>query len=196
MTGLDKIIKQIQLDSDNTCNSILDKNREECNRIMNKAEAEADLIRENGLSAADERYKNIIARAYSTSEIEERRIILQSKQKIVSDMTNNALQNMINLPDDNYFDVVYKLIEKYSLVGDGVIMFNSRDYSRLPSDFSAKANSVSKGKILLGESAVDIDGGFVLVYGGIDVNCSFNSLFYDNSEKISDQVAQLLFSEV
>ena len=194
MTGLDKIIAQIKLDADNTSESIKAKSDAQCAELLTNAEAEAQAILKAGELAASKKYDDIIMRANSAAELEERKIMLSTRQAVISSMINKSLESLIGLPDDEYFELIYKMIARYSENADGTISLNELDLKRLPKDFETKVNSFSKGKLTLSDTPASIDGGFVLVYGGVDVNCSFSSLFLDNSEKISDAAAKLLFS--
>ena len=108
-------------------------------------------------------------------------------------MISKALESIANLPQDKYFELVYKMISKYSENNEGVISFGENDLSRLPDDFESRANNVAQGSLKLSKNPVSIDNGFILTYGSVDVNCSFKALFSDNSETISDAVAKLLF---
>ena len=193
MTGLDKIVNQINADADATCDRILKQSAERCADISEAAIQNAADIKSSGENKAKDSYNRIIARGHSSAEIEERKILLTARQKAVSDAVANTLSHLLSLSDSEYFELIYKLISTYSLNGDGVIRFNSRDFSRLPENFLSEANSFAKGNIQLSEEILNIDGGFVLSYGGVDVNCSISSLFSDNSEKISDAVAKILF---
>ena len=52
-----------------------------------------------------------------------------------------------------------------------------------------------KGAVLtVSEDTRDIDGGFVLTYGGIEENCSFEALFDSAHEVLQDKVQEILFS--
>jgi len=194
MTGLDKIIAQIKLDGENTAEGIKAKSNAECEKLLADAQKDAEAILKSGEEKASKKYDDIIARANSQAELEERKIMLSARQSVICTMISSTLASLIALPEDKYFELILKMISKYSENSEGTISFNSADLARLPKDFESKANSVSKGKLKLSSDAVSIDGGFVLTYGGVDVNCSFSSLFSDNSEKISDAVAKLLFS--
>lgn len=193
MTGLDKIITRIKLDTDKTSETIRLRNEAECQKLLDDAKAEAQSILKDGEIKAEKKYQDIIARANSAAELEERKIILSARQNVISTMISNTLKSLKNLPEDKYFELIYKMISKFSEEADGVIFLNEADLNRLPKDFVSKANSASKGKLSLSDTSVSVDGGFILTYGGVDVNCSFSSLFNDNSEKISDAVAKLLF---
>lgn len=194
MTGLEKIVNQIKADAEATCERILAQSAEKCSAISDAAHENVADIKAAGEVKARDCYDRIIARANSAAEIEQRKILLTARQKAVSDAVAYARNQLLHLSDNEYFDLIFKLISTYSLEGDGEISFNSNDLSRLPESFLSTANSFAKGNLSLSSEAVDIDGGFVLSYGGIDVNCSFKSLFSDNSEKISDAVAGILFT--
>jgi len=65
-----------------------------------------------------------------------------------------------------------------------------------PADFETKLNAiaVSKGgKLTVSKETRPIDGGFILLYEGIDQNCSITSLFETNIEAVQDKVQKLLF---
>lgn len=195
MTGLDKIIAHINLDADNTVASIEKKSKAQAEKVIDEAQSKAQSIRKTGETQALKKYQEIIDRAESIAEFEERKILLSAKQDIMNSMISNTLESLKTLPEEGYFEIIYKMLEKFSENRDGEIMLNTFDLSRLPADFMDKVSQVPKGSLTLSKKGADIDSGFVLIYGGVEVNCSFTSLFRDNSEKISDFVANLLFKE-
>lgn len=194
MTGLEKIVAQIKLDADNTAESIKAKSNAQCEKLLAEAQAEADTVIKNGEIKAQQKYDDIIARANSAAELEERKIMLFARQGVISDMVSKAMDGILNLPQDKYFELIYKMISRYSENADGIICLGENDLNRIPADFESKANSAAKGSLKLSQTPATIDGGFILTYGSVDVNCSFSALFSDNSEKISDAVAKLLFA--
>lgn len=194
MTGLEKIVNRIQLDSQNAIDGIKAKSASQCNFLIDKAESEAQAILSRSKAEAEQKYEDIINRAHSVSSLEERKIMLLTKQEIIKTMISNTRKNLLSLSDKKYFEIIYKLVEKYSKNSTGVISFNKTDLSRLPADFTKKVNALSEGEISLNPESAKIDGGFILTYGGVDVNCSISTLINDNIESISDSVAHLLFS--
>ena len=73
--------------------------------------------------------------------------------------------------------------------------FNKKDMERLPLNFSEEIFKLSKGTLMLEDTPVDIDGGFILVYNNIEENCSFKAIFDDNIELLQDKVKKWLFDE-
>ena len=51
------------------------------------------------------------------------------------------------------------------------------------------------GSLAVSREAQAIDGGFVLVYGGMEENCSFSALFDANREDFLDAARAVLFGE-
>ena len=194
MTGLEKIVNRIQFDSQNAIDGIKAKSASQCNSLIDKAESEAQAILSKSKAEAEQKYEDIINRAHSVSSLEERKIMLLTKQEIIKTMISNARKSILSLSDKKYFEIIYKLVGKYSKNSTGVISFNKTDLSRLPTDFTKKVNALSEGEISLNPESAKIDGGFILTYGGVDVNCSISTLINDNIESISDSVAHLLFS--
>ena len=50
------------------------------------------------------------------------------------------------------------------------------------------------GTLVLSKEPRKISGGFVLVYGGIEENCSFRAMFNSRKDELSDEVHRILFS--
>ena len=40
----------------------------------------------------------------------------------------------------------------------------------------------------------NIDGGFILIYGGIEENCSIDAMFAEKRDELLDQVRKILFA--
>ncbi len=193
MTGLDKILAQIKSDADNVCADINSKNIIKCEQIIFDAEEKAKDILKKGADESKKKYDDIISRANSTADLERRAVILRAKQEIISASLNSAREYLCTLPDKEYFSLILNMARKYSEESAGVIEFSKKDLGRLPSDFESQLNKVIRGSLTISDSYVDIDGGFVITYGGIEVNCSFASIFSSEFERFSDEAAKILF---
>ncbi len=195
MTGLHKILAQIKADTDSTCADIKKQADSQCADIINSAHAQADIIRKNGEIEAKAKSAEILKRAESSAELQRRSVMLSAKQEIISSSLNSALEYLCDLPDKDYFDLIYGMISKYSENAQGDIIFSSKDLARLPKDFSVKLSQIAKDYLVVSEDSAEIKGGFILKYGGIEVNCALESIFLAEKERFSDTVSQLLFTE-
>ena len=193
MSGIDKIITQIEQDTKAVCDDMIAKGEFRAKRIIDEANSKAEAIR----SAEEEKIAAAVAdikkRGDSAADLEEKKILLYTKQDIISRMMNSAIDLVKNLPDEEYFALILKMIKKYSLEQDGLIRFGKKDLGRLPKGFIDSVNQVSNGVLILSDEPADIDAGFILIYGGIDENCSFDAIFAGKSETLNDKAGKLLF---
>ena len=118
---------------------------------------------------------------------------LVAKQQVISTVLANSLKQMENSDDKTYFQIVLKLVEKNSQNTNGKIAFNENDLRRLPDNFINEVNKVSKGKLELSDTPVKIKSGFILIYNGIEENCSFDAIFRSKHEELTDKISALLF---
>ena len=99
------------------------------------------------------------------------------------------------MPTEEYFAYILKMVEKHALSQKGEIAFSKADKKRLPQNFRIDLEKASGGTLKLSRETRDIDGGFVLIYGGIEENCSFKAIFNADREKLADKVNTFLFVE-
>lgn len=193
MSGIDKIIEQIQSDTDKVCASVIGSAQSKADKIIAEAEKQARQIVAQGKENTAAKVADIKKRGDSAAELEEKRVMLCTKQDIISKMLSYGLSNAKSLDDDEYFELIEKMVSKYSQPEQGVIEFGEKDLSRIPEDFIDRLNKVSKGKLTLSAGAADIEAGFILKYGGIEQNCSFDAIFAGERENLSDRAGRLLF---
>lgn len=196
MTGLEKITSEIKADADKSVAAIIDKANAEAKSILAGAEKEAAEAVAKINHDVSVRLSASKSTAESAAALRKRRLILEEKQKLIGEVIEEAKNLIYALPDDVYFEKILKLAEKNVNPAEGTIIFNAKDLSRLPADFETKLNAVAVakgGKLTVSIETRPIDGGFVLLYEGIDQNCSITSLFETHIESVQDKIQKLLF---
>ena len=193
MSGIDKIIQQIETDTKEVCDSVVASAQKKADGILANAEKEAQTIIDESKDKTAAHVADIKKRGDSAADLEERKIMLYTKQRIISDMLKEGLDVAKSLPDDEYFSLITQMVQKYSMPADGVIQFGAKDQQRMPAGFIDTLNSASKGKLTFADDTADIDAGFILKYGGIEQNCSFDAIFAGEAENLSDKAGRLLF---
>lgn len=193
MSGIDKIIQGIEDDTRAVCEGIIAQAQEKAVHIAAQADEEAARIR----SSSDQRIAAMVTdikkRGDSAAELEEKKVLLSAKQGIITDMLSIGIDRVKNLPDQEYFALIVKMVKKYSQPQDGVIRFGQRDLVRLPADLMKQISRVSAGGLTLSDIPAPIDAGFILIYGGIEENCSFDAIFLSEDEALKDRAGKLLF---
>ena len=81
---------------------------------------------------------------------------------------------------------------------DGRKLHNTKkDLERMPAGFREEIKSLAqkKGGVLeISGETRNIDGGFILIYGGIEENCSIDAMFAEKRDELLDQVRKILFA--
>ena len=193
MTGLEKILEEIKAEAKANADAVLAEAEEKAKEIIAQAEAEACKKADDISKNTDKKVQDILNRGNSSASLEKQKAKLVAKQQVISTVLSNSLKQIENSDDNTYFQIVLKLIEKNSQSTNGKIAFNENDLRRLPENFINEANKVSKGNLELSETPVKIKSGFILIYNGIEENCSFDAIFRSKHEELTDKISALLF---
>ena len=197
MTGLDKMISQIQDEAKAEAESRLAAAREEAEKLTAQAAAEGEAMGEALVQQAEEDASRYLDRVRSSADMKRRMAILQAKQEVIAEVLEKAYERLDSLEEAAYFDLIRRLLAQYAQPLDGEICFSERDRKRLPSGFErelAKIAAAKGGSLRLGSGTAGIENGFVLTYGGIEENCTFRALFDSRKEALQDAVRRVLFS--
>lgn len=197
MAGLDKIIGEIHAESDGLIREVLDRAQKEAPQIRSEAEKKAGDSVERIRRESDARLADSKSRAQSAAALTKRQLLLQEKQNLIGEVLEKAKETFLALPEAEYFDTLLALLKKNALSEQGEILLNERDRKRLPADFEKKAEEAAKakgGSLRISEKTREIDGGLILVYEGIEQNCSVDALFETNIEMLQDKIQNILFA--
>ena len=196
MTGLEQIIKQIEDDAAASAASIRRDAEEKAAQIAQEARSRGDARAQEIAEQAKEKVKDLQSRAESAAALQKRQSILAAKQQIIRELMDKSLRAMDALAPADYFANIQKLVHKYALAQNGEIFFSQRDLDRLPKGFEQElAQAVpAGGSLKISREPRNMEGGFVLVYGGVEQNCSFAALFDAARDSLQDKLHALLFA--
>lgn len=195
MNGLDKIKDKILDEAKIKADGIISKATDEAKKMIQQAETQsqqdAQEIREEGKKKADA----AIRFAESSAHLEGRKKILETKGQIIDSVIKEAYRRMVSLDDSDYFTIITRLVMQYAHNDEGEMYFSSNDLKRMPKDYETKLNEqLKQGKLKISSKPYNIDAGFILVYGGIEENCSFNALFKAQNDILRDKISAILFA--
>ena len=196
MNGLDKIIAQILDDAKQESLAIEEQAKKDASEILKAADEKVKKLEEEQKTAAAAREKSYEERLRSSADLKKRQTVLARKQVIIGEMLKAAYDELLAKPDDEYFAWMEQLLSRYVTDQTGEIYVSKRDLERMPVEFPAKIEEVAKekgGSLVLKDEPKDIDGGFILVYGGVEENCSVGALFESQRDELADKVHRMLF---
>ncbi|MEG0615248.1 MAG: V-type ATP synthase subunit E [Oscillospiraceae bacterium] len=196
MTGLDKIIQQISNEAVSAAASSVEAANKEAATIVwsveDKGAKQCDKISQDSVAEV----ADYLSRAKSAAQLQKRQALLNAKLEIISDVIEKAKKALCELSDEEYFETITKMVKKYSIAEKGEIVFSEKDLARMPLLFDKKISRATAkgGGLKISEETRDIDGGFILLYEGIEVNCSFSAIFESERDAFQDKVHEILFS--
>lgn len=193
MTGLDKILEQIKADGDKEALALKQECKTKVEEILAQAEADGKQQEALILAKSETECKAIEERAKSSSQLKISNAILSAKQEVIAKTISKGIQIIKTLPEKEYFDLIIKMIKKNYNGKPCEICFGKKDLERMPDDFKKSLKKLDNA-LTLSDVPVDIDGGFILDYGMIEENCSFDAIFSGLSEQLTDEAAAILFS--
>lgn len=197
MTGLNKIISHILDEAGREAGEAVKKAKAEAEIILKNVGEECKKLEEDGVKAREEQSAAHMERIKSSAELKKRQAVLLAKQQVITDMLDEAYQTLLSRETDEYFALIRRMLSKFVIAKQGEIYFSKKDLDRMPPGFEAglKQAAAEKGGTLeLKREAKNIDGGFILVYGGVEENCSFKALLSAKKDELSDKVHEILFS--
>lgn len=196
MSGLDKMKARILEEAHNSAQEIADGAKADAEAVISAERESAKEEAAKILERAARDAADYALRVESSLDMRRKQALLAAKQEVISGVLDAAYNAVVNLDDEKYFEMLEKLLERHALSGDGVICFSAKDMGRMPDGFAEKINSIAAakgGSLKVSEKPENMDGGFLLVYGGIEENCTIRAVFDSKREELSDQVNRLLF---
>ena len=196
MDGLTNIITKIQEQNALECKKIISEAEGEAKRVISNAELEAENIALAAEKEIKEKSDVIKSKAESASLLEYKRVVLSEKSVILDEIISDAVKCIVSSDDSVYFEYMINLIKANALHGDGSIRFNDKDLKRLPKGFENMLSKIceDKGKLIVSNIPYDCDGGFVIEYPEMRIDCTLSSLVEDKIEQIRDEISKTLFA--
>ena len=134
---------------------------------------------------------------YKRQQLEARKLILAAKQEVLEEAFRKALEDLLSLPEQEYVELLAKLITKASQSGSEQVIFSQKDRPRYGKAAVTRANELlgERGRLTLAVETRPIGGGFILSDGDVEVNGTFETLVRMQRREMDAAVAKVLFHE-
>lgn len=196
MSGLDKIVEEIHRQAEAQANEILKQADEYCQAYMEDVQQKVEKEVADFEKKAQAQRNLYEEKTKSGGEFMERNSLLRARQQCINDVIRQAKEKIKNLPDEEYFNLLEKILRSNIQEGEGIMCLSEKDLNRIPADFESKINSIAKetgGNLTVSKEPAAIQDGFILVYGQIEENCTLKALFDANIDKLKDIANKELF---
>ena len=198
MTGLDKMKSQILDEAKAAAEGKIAEAKAQAEETIRNAKEDAAKQTESILHKSKNDVSNYQERLESSIDLQTRTKILAAKQEVIAGVLEKARAKVEAMEAGEYFSMLLKMVEKYALAQDGEICLCAADLARLPEGFEAEVSRIAKekgGSLKLSGEGKQIKNGFILVYGGVEENCTINAMFDAKKDELSDIVHRLVFSQ-
>ena len=198
MTGLDKMKSQILDEAKAAAEGKIAEAKAQAEETIRNAKEDAAKQTESILHKSKIDVSNYQERLESSIDLQKRTKILAAKQEVIAEVLEKARVKVEAMEAGEYFSMLLKMVEKYALAQDGEICLCAADLARLPEGFEAEVSRIAKekgGSLKLSGEGKQIKNGFILVYGGVEENCTINAMFDAKKDELSDIVHRLVFSQ-
>ncbi|HJB87634.1 MAG TPA: V-type ATP synthase subunit E [Candidatus Dorea faecigallinarum] len=198
MTGLDKMKSQILDEAKAAAEGKIAEAKAQAEETIRNAKEDAAKQTESILHKSKNDVSNYQERLESSIDLQKRTKILAAKQEVIAGVLEKARAKVEAMEAGEYFSMLLKMVEKYALAQDGEICMCAADLARLPEGFEAEVSRIAKekgGSLKLSGEGKQIKNGFILVYGGVEENCTINAMFDAKKDELSDIVHRLVFSQ-
>lgn len=196
MTGLEKMKSRILEEARALADGKIAEADRRAAEILERAavEAEKSVVSISQRSEKDAaEYRERIA---SSIDLQRRARLLAAKQEVIAEVLDQSYERLKTMEPKKYFAMILRMVEKYAVPQQGIIYFSPADIKRMPAGFEAKVKKIAEekgGKLDISREGRNIENGFVLVYGGMEENCTWKAIFDAKRDELADKIHHLLF---
>ena len=194
-TGAEEILARILDNARQAGEKLLAEAKKKADQILADAAVQADETRRKTADAYAVKAEAALHAARSAAELETRNRLLKERRSILDETLEKTVLHLQALPDAAYFEALLPVAAHSAQPGDGVLLLNDKDLRRLPADFERRLNEALEQvkRLTVSQQTAAIDGGFLLQYQDIEMNCSFSALLDARREELEDLVNRILF---
>lgn len=191
MTSSEKILAGIAGEAKTEAEKITAEAEKQAAEITAAAKAEAETDAGKIRAAAEKKAELIINSGKSSAGLLKRDTALNCRRELIEKALNFVADTVNAYGDKDYFDFLLTLIKKEKLNGKGEVYLSVKDKAR---DIAAFKSELSALDLTLSDTFADINGGFILKYGDIQINGELSALVHEKRDVLTDELNKALFN--
>ena len=191
MTSSEKILAGIAGEAKTEAEKITAEAEKQAAEITAAAKAEAETDAGKIRAAAEKKAELIINSGKSSAGLLKRDTALNCRRELIEKALNFVADTVNAYGDKDYFDFLLTLIKKEKLNGKGEVYLSVKDKAR---DIAAFKSELSALDLTLSDTFADINGGFILKYGDIQIKGELSALIHEKRDVLTDELNKALFN--
>lgn len=194
--NVSEVINKIIADGEAKVTEIAEKGKKELASLNAAYASELEKYNQESQRLAKKAADDARLRILATARMDASKAILLAKHTALESVFDKALQDLINMDDDEYKKFIQAMIKSSIETGDETLVIGINE-KRIDDNFVKQINrelgTGFQGNILLSRERADISGGFILKRGDISVNVSLEVLMQIAREELETKIAVKLF---
>ena len=194
MSNVKNMTSKILKDAEAGKENILAAAEEEKNKIISKKVSSANEIAQEILEKAEVEAKSKKERVISSAKLKVRNNKLAAKQEIIDEVFEKSIDKLTKLSKEDFLNFVKNAISSMNLSGKQTLILNEEGLKFVDEAFIDELNKNVDTQIILGETAGNFKGGFILENNGIEINSTYEALVSSLRDELEFEVAKVLFN--
>jgi len=195
---VEELIRQLLADAERECAEIRAQAEVECQTVAERYGKEAEEVywarATAGRRAADQKTACMV----NIATMEARKHILTLRQVLVGQAFDTAIQRILDLPEEQYVDLLASFTVQAVRTGREQLIFSPRDRRDYGKRVTIQANEAlsaagREAGLTMSEETREILGGVIVTGGQVDTNCSLEALVAARRRELTAAVAETLF---
>ena len=191
MTSSEKILAGIAGEAKTEAEKITAEAEKQAAEITAAEKAEAETDAGKIRADAEKKAELIINSGKSSAGLLKRDTALNCRRELIEKALAAVADTVNAYGDKDYFDFLLTLIKKEKLNGKGEVYLSVKDKAR---DIAAFKSELSALDLTLSDTFADINGGFILKYGDIQINGELSALIHEKRDVLTDELNKALFN--
>jgi V/A-type H+-transporting ATPase subunit E len=191
---VEKILSQARQEAEGIVSQARSKAADRKAASQSRRQEYAQQTEEKAKAAGEDKLAQMLAAA----RMDLRKRILAAKAELFNEVFDKARQRINTLPDGAYLDLMGRLLAQSVQTGDEEVLVGEKE-TRINPDFLKQVNKKLgpgfKGNLRLSAEKADIDGGFILRRGKVQINNSTEVLIDQVREQMETGLIQELFAD-
>ena len=194
MSGIEKIVAHIDEDTSRDAAQLLASAQKQAERLRAEADARAGEADAAASQETERKTALIAASGESAAHKEGKNLLLAARRDLLAQTFDRALAQLRALSGQELFGALENIVVQNAQPGEGKLILSETDASALPSDFVSRCNArIANGSVSLSDERRVTNGGVILQYGPIEINCTFGEMLSASRTQLEDEVCRILF---
>ncbi|HHY04009.1 MAG TPA: V-type ATP synthase subunit E [Thermoanaerobacterales bacterium] len=200
MEGIERIKQKILQEAQNEKEKIIDEAKREVEAILQQGKIKCKEVEEQAVEKAEKQAEEERRKIISIARLEERKRLLDAKQKMIDQVFKKVEQDMASLDADVYNKLIYNMLIESAITGDEEVIICEKDSDKITPELLSQVNKALKeqgkaGELKLAKTKIPCLGGFILKSKDVQINNTFDALMKIQREDMEAEIAKILFEE-